>query len=44
MFLSFFLFFFSHLLFAFMGFPGAVPISIASVDANNISNVLNFVF
>jgi len=28
----------------FTGFPGVVPLSIASVDANNISNVLNFPF
>ena len=28
----------------FMGFPGVIPLSIASVDANNISNVLNFAF
>ena len=39
-----FFIFYSHLLSAFRVFPGAVPVSIASVDANNISNVLNFVF
>ena len=37
-------FFFFHLLSGFSGFPEAVPVSIASVDANIISNVLNFVF
>ena len=40
----FFFFFFFHLLSGFRGFPEAVPVSIASVDANIISNVLNFVF
>ena len=39
-----FLFYFIHLLSGFRGFPEAVPVSIASVDANIISNVLNFVF
>ena len=39
-----FLFFFFRPLSAFRGFPGAVPVSIASVDANIISNILNFVF
>ena len=29
-----------HLLSGFRGFPGVVPVSIASVDANIISNVL----
>ena len=37
-------FFFFHLLSGFRGFPEAVPVSIASVDANIISSVLNFVF
>jgi hypothetical protein len=32
-----------HSLSGFRGFPGVVPLSIAFVDANNISNVLNFV-
>ena len=36
--------FFFHLLSGFTGFPGVIPLSIASVDANNISNVLNFAF
>ena len=36
--------FFFHLLSGFRGFPEAVPVSIASVDANIIYNVLNFVF
>ena len=35
-----YIFFFFHLLSGFRGFPGAVPVSIASVDANIISNVL----
>jgi hypothetical protein len=34
--------FFFHSLSGFKGFPGVVPLSIAFVDANNISNVLNF--
>jgi len=33
-----------HSLSGFTGFPGVVQLSIASVDANNISNVLNFAF
>ena len=36
--------FFFHLLSGFTGFPGVVPLSIAFVDVNNISNVLNFAF
>ena len=40
-----FFFFFFHPLSGFGGFPEAVPVSTASVDATNIiSNVLNFVF
>ena len=36
---------FFHLLSGVKGFPGVVPLSIASVDDNNnISNSLNFVF
>ena len=38
------MFFFFHSLSGFTGFPGVIPLSIASVDANNISNVLNFAF
>ena len=30
--------------FLFSGFPKALPVSIASLDANIISNILNFVF
>ena len=33
-----------HSLSSVRGFPGAVPRSLASVYANNISNVLNFEF
>ena len=36
--------FFFHLLSGLRGFPGVVPLSMASVDANNISNVLGFAF
>jgi len=32
------------LLSGFTSFPGVVPLSIPSVDANNISNVHNFAF
>ena len=39
-----FFFLFFHMLSGFSGFPVAVPVSIASVDANIISIVLNFVF
>ena len=35
---------FFHLHSGSRGFPGVVPLSILSVDANNMSNVLNFVF
>jgi len=33
-----------HSLSGFTGFPGVVRLPIASVDASNISNVLNFAF
>ena len=36
--------FFFHSLSGFRGFPGVISLSIASVDANNISNVLGFAF
>ena len=36
--------FFFHSLSGFTGFPGVIPLSIAFVDANNISNVLIFAF
>ena len=36
--------FFFHSLAGFRRFPGVVPLSIAFVDANNVFNVLNFVF
>ena len=42
-FFFFFLFLF-YMLSGFRGFPVAVPVSIASVDANIIFIVLNFVF
>ena len=35
---------FFHSLSGFKGLPGVVPLSIVSVDVNNISNVLNFAF
>ena len=36
--------FFFHSLSGFRGFPGVISLSIASVNANNISNVLGFAF